>query len=233
MEFAYFGYRNWAENILKNLREEDIKIDSFTIPQTEYSRLEELESKVINRNEIGDLNLGKYHALFFYGWSWIIPDGIVRNNECICLHPSPLPKYRGGSPLQHQIINGEGESAVTLFRMDSGIDTGPIYYQEPFSLEGSLSDIFGRISNVGSNLTKKLVRDFESGRAIPSPQNEEEATFFKRRGPEESELTLKMMEEMTAEEIYNFVRALEDPYPNAYFLGKKGKKVYLKRSSLI
>ena len=44
-------------------------------------------------------------------------------DRLINVHPSLLPKYRGGSPMQHQIINGEKESAVTLFYMDEGIDT--------------------------------------------------------------------------------------------------------------
>mgnify|MGYP003640641550 FL=1 len=50
-------------------------------------------------------------SIFFIGWSWIIPTVIVEKFNCICMHPSPLPKYRGGSPLQNQIINGERLSA--------------------------------------------------------------------------------------------------------------------------
>ncbi|SVE63951.1 uncharacterized protein METZ01_LOCUS516805, partial [marine metagenome] len=53
--------------------------------------------------------------ILFYGWSWIISETIVNTYKCIMLHPSKLPKYRGGSPIQNQIIDGEIESAVTLF----------------------------------------------------------------------------------------------------------------------
>ena len=48
------------------------------------------------------------------------------------LHPSPLPKYRGGSPIQNQIINGESKSAVTLFKINNKIDQGDIIYQKEF-----------------------------------------------------------------------------------------------------
>ena len=70
------------------------------------------------------------------------------------LHPSPLPKYRGGSPIQNQIINGEKNSAVTLFKMTRNLDDGDIYKQIPFSLKGSLDDIFNRIIKLGYWLLK-------------------------------------------------------------------------------
>ena len=64
----------------------------------------------------------KPDIILWYGWSSIIPPNIVNNYDCICLHPSPLPKYRGGTPIQNQIINGEKMSAVTIFKMKEGID---------------------------------------------------------------------------------------------------------------
>ena len=64
--------------------------------------------------------------VLFYGWSDIIASEIISEYSCLMLHPSPLPKYRGGSPIQNQIINGEVDSAVSIFLMDEGIDTGPI-----------------------------------------------------------------------------------------------------------
>ena len=55
--------------------------------------------------------------ILWYGWSWIISEKIIENYFCVMLHPSPLPKYRGGSPIQNQIIRGEKYSKVTLFKM--------------------------------------------------------------------------------------------------------------------
>jgi methionyl-tRNA formyltransferase len=232
MKFAYFGYREWAEKIFENLKKEEFDVDSFTIQNGEYKKIEKLGTKIINKKEIGNMNLKEYRALLFYGWSWIIPNEIVNNYESVCLHPSPLPKYRGGSPLQNQIINGEKKSAVTLFRMDDKTDSGPIYFQKEFCLEGKIEDLFGRIIKVGSKLTKKLLEDFENERIKTFPQNEKEATFYRRRKPEESELTPEKINNMTSEQIYNFIRSLGDPYPNAYIKGKDGKKVFLKDSNL-
>ena len=50
------------------------------------------------------------------------------------LHPSPLPKYRGGSPIQNQIIRGVVDSMVTIFVMNDKIDAGDIIAQSPFLL---------------------------------------------------------------------------------------------------
>ena len=232
MEFAYFGYRGWAENILKGLKKEGFAINSFTIPGNEYVHIGEFGTEVFSRDDLKNLDLKKYRALLFYGWSWMISEEVVKEHESVCLHPSPLPKYRGGSPLQHQIINGETEGAVTLFRMDEGMDTGPIYFQKKFSLEGRIIDVFDRITSVGTELTIKLLRDFESGVAKTYTQNEDEATSYKRRKPGESELTAEMIESMTSRQMHDFIRCLGDPYPNAYILGSDGKKVYLKDSDI-
>ena len=86
-----------------------------------------------------------------------MPEQFITSFRCLMLHPSPLPKYRGGSPIQNQIINGEIESAVSIFLMDSGLDSGPIYCQESFSLEGELSEIFSRIVRIGIALTEKYL----------------------------------------------------------------------------
>ena len=48
------------------------------------------------------------------------------------LHPSPLPKFRGGSPIQNQIIRGKKISAVTIFKINKIIDGGDIYFQKNF-----------------------------------------------------------------------------------------------------
>jgi len=234
MKVAYFGYRKWTESILRNLEDNEFEIDAFTIHDSEYSSNEFRgeEMTVFNPKEISELDLDKYDALLFYGWSWIIKQDIVDNKVCVCLHPSPLPKYRGGSPIQNQIISGEGTSAVSLFKMGKGLDDGPIYYQESFSLSGNLKEIFSRIVEVGSRLTEKLLSNFKEDNVVLHEQDQSLATVVKRRKPGESKLSLDKINEMTGKEIYDLIRSLEDPYPNAYLVGKDGVKVFLKGAEL-
>lgn len=209
------GYRDWAFDIFKNT---ELTFDG--------------QKEIIYIDDTEDFNLivdkCKPEVIFFIGWSWIIDEQMIKEYKCVCLHPSPLPKYRGGSPLQHQILSGEKESAVTLFQMDDGIDTGDILYQEKFSLDGDLSQIFQRIVRLGSDGVSKIIEnDYEIKK-----QNNEKATSFKRRKPNQSEITLTDLKKYTAKQLHNKIRALQDPYPNAFIKCKDGSKLFLVKSKI-
>ena len=87
--------------------------------------------------------------IFFPDWSWIVSSNIINNYNCVCIHESDLPKFRGGSPIQNQIIRGIKSSAVTIFKINNKIDGGDIYFQKKLSLEGTLDDIFKRMVKIG------------------------------------------------------------------------------------
>ena len=208
------GYRDWAfdlfDNVNKSVIEKCIYVDDKDL-------LEEM------------IDIYNPTYIFFIGWSWIVEDDIINNYPCICLHPSPLPKYRGGSPIQHQIIKGETESAVTLFKMDEGIDTGDILFQNKFSLLGDLKDIYNQISDVG---TIGVIDIIENGYQSVTKQNENDATFYKRRNPSMSEIKLKDFNNFTAKELHNKIRSLQDPYPNSFVMCKDGTKLFLTNSKV-
>jgi|TARA_R110000787_G_scaffold285864_1_gene402552 methionyl-tRNA formyltransferase len=192
-----------------------------------YNQIKGINCKLINsRDQLNNIKFNNDDVIFFIGWSWMVKDYIINNNRCICLHPSPLPKYRGGSPIQHQIINGEKDSAVTFFIMNDKLDAGEILYQEKFSLEGELSDIFNRIISIGSKGLLTLLHT----EVKPIKQDELKATYYKRRKPEESEITIDEIKNKPTEYLYNKIRMLNDPYPNAYIKCKDGSKLYITKS---
>ena len=98
--------------------------------------------------------------ILFYGWSWKIKD-IYEKYKSFMLHPSPLPRYRGGSPLQNQIISGEKNSAVTIFKINEILDGGDIYFQKKMSLNGSLNQIFDKMVKIGTEGTLKNYKQKE------------------------------------------------------------------------
>ena len=202
------AYRDWAKEIYHNVSK-DIECSL-------------IESRLQLKNSAS--SFGKNDKIFFLGWSWKVPIKLINNLDCICLHPSPLPKYRGGSPIQHQILNNESVSAVTYFKMNEDLDTGPIMFQKRFSLEGSLGEIFNRISEVGKIGLLNIVQ--RSPSCIL--QDETKSTLYKRRTPEQSEIKLSDFSEKTAEFLYNKIRALQDPYPNAFIVCADGKKIFIK-----
>jgi len=205
------AYREWALEIYDQVKNE---IDCELIESKDkfnYAR------EKFNKNDI----------IFFIGWSWIIDDHLIEKHKCICLHPSPLPKYRGGSPIQHQIINGESLSAVTFFRMTNKLDAGVILYKEYFSLKGNLKDIFSRIIPLGtSGILRILTTNIKE-----EPQDESQATFYKRRKPGESEILINDFINYTAKELHNKIRSLQDPYPNAY-IQCKDQKLFITKTHL-
>lgn len=212
MKIVFYAYRDWAIDIFKSIK----PYEKYLVSHNDYECLKTLNPDLI----------------FFIGWSEIVPNEIINNYKCICLHPSKLPKYRGGSPIQHQIINGETESAVSLFIMDEGIDTGDILIQRNFSLLGTLDEIFDRIVNEGIISINKILDDFKLGELKSYKQDNSQSTYFKRRKPEESEITAEELLNNTPLYIYNKVRSLDDPYPNAFLRCKDGERIYIKQVKL-
>ena len=102
--------------------------------------------------------------------------------------------------------------------MDDGIDTGNILLRESLSLEGSLNEIFERMIK---NDYKMIIKIINSQYRINKQQGK--STFFKRRKPEQSEL--KHLN-YSKKYLYNFIRMLADPYPNAFLKIDKKRIVF-------
>lgn len=214
-QFLYVYYRDWAENAYN-----EICLDLPFVTNNEDLL------KYIKKNK----NL-KY--IFFVGWSDLIGDEIINNYSCFCVHPSMLPLYRGGSPIQNQIIDGILDSGVTLFKMNNKIDAGPIFMQKFLSLRGSLDEIFTRISFISADLIRSFILKIEIGETIfLTDQDDEKGTLYKRRKPSQSEIKLEEIENSSALQLYNKIRSLDDPYPNAYIKCADGRKLIFKKVSI-
>ncbi len=209
MKILCVGYRQWALQIYRSVdfTGHDVHMwegeDSFCL-----DRLSDLAPDLI----------------LFYGWSKIIDEKVVLNYRCLMLHPSKLPYYRGGSPIQNQIIRGELESAVTIFLMDEGIDTGDILGQQALSLEGTLTDIFARMIKIGTDLTQNII----STGLMGIPQEKDVGSNFARRTPAMSEITTDELDFHSGRYLFNKIRMLQAPYPLPYFVTNSGRKVYIK-----
>lgn len=243
MRIVFVAYREWAFNILgQMILAEDKEIEIVGIVTSlkhcgidlrkEFSNiptkfLEKEKSELYENLLLFDPEL-----ILFYGWSWLVKKEVLDMAKCICLHPSLLPKYRGGSPIQNQILAGERKSGVSLFFMTEDVDNGSILAQREFSLDGELNDIFNRIKKIGFELTLDVINKLNKGKLFAIKQNEAEATYCGRRKPKDSEITIKEIQSKPAEYIYNKIRSLQDPYPNAYIICGNGKMLYLTKAKL-
>lgn len=119
-----------------------------------------------------------------------------------------LPYGRGGSPLQNLIIRGHQETKVSALRCTDGIDAGPIYLKHPLSLLGSAEEIYIRANTV----IQGMIIDMLQSAPIPIPQ-QGEATIFKRRTPEDSNL----VDAQTLDELFDRIRMMDaEGYPPGF-----------------
>jgi len=213
MTYLFCAYRNWALELYKKLSKRYNSMILLTPPKKlTYNYVKKIKPKYI----------------FLPDWSWLVPEEIVKNYQCVCFHESNLPKFRGGSPLQNQIIRGIKKTKSTAFLMNASLDKGDILLQKDLSLDGSLNDIFSRMINNDYEMIIKIIK----GNFSIKKQNGK-PSFYKRRKPEESELKTLAHSKTY---IYNFIRMLSDPYPNAFIrIGKRKivfKSAYIQNNTL-
>jgi methionyl-tRNA formyltransferase len=183
------------------------------------------DKKKLNLKNISKINPTK---IFFPHWSYRVPDKILKKFECICFHTAPLPYGRGGSPIQNLIIRKFKKAPVCAIKMTNKIDSGPIYSKKNISLNGSLNEIFERISNAILFMITKIIKN----KIIPKHQSGK-PLYFKRINEKES--IINQFEKLDS--VYDKIRMLDsDEYPNAYYKfgntiiklqGAKTKKNYI------
>ncbi len=98
---------------------------------------------------------------------------------CVNVHGSLLPKYRGASPIQRAIMNGDTLTGVTLIRMDKGMDSGDIYTyaQLPIGPEDDEASMYDKLSKLGGRLLADSLPAIEDGTMKPVKQDESLVTF--------------------------------------------------------
>lgn len=103
----------------------------------------------------------------------IFPDGIIN------VHPSLLPIYRGPSPIESAILNGDKETGVSLMRLTAGMDEGPVYAQQAIKLDGTETKIqlYEKLSRIGADMLLQYLPDILSGALKPVSQNNQNATY--------------------------------------------------------
>lgn len=97
------------------------------------------------------------------------------------IHASLLPKYRGASPIQSVILNGETKTGVTIMKTDIGVDTGDIVSvkEEEILPNETAGELFDRLSIVGSELIVETLKLIEQGKETYTPQDHTKATHSK------------------------------------------------------
>lgn len=186
---------------------------------------------VIQPEKIGNykLEIKNYNPdlIVVAAYGQILPKEILGMPKygCLNVHASLLPKYRGPSPIQYAILNGEKETGVTIMLMDEGIDTGPILAQRKTAIgpNETAKQLHDRLAILGAELLIDTIPDWIEGRIKISPQKENEATYTKIISREDGEIDLRR----PAEELDRKIRAFS-PWPGSYTIYKRRRIKILK-----
>lgn len=156
----------------------------------------------------------------------IVPANILAlpKYQCLNVHPSALPKYRGASPLQYTVWHNEQETKTTIMVMETTLDTGPIvaqsdsYQLAPNETYLSLEE---KLSHASANLLNRVIDPWCKSEIVPQKQDDQVASYTKILTKEDGKIDWQQ----SAQSIDCQIRAL-NPWPSTYtFIDQKRLKL--------
>ena len=169
----------------------------------------------------------------------ILPEELINLPKfgTINLHYSLLPKYRGASPVEEALLNGDTETGVSIQKMQFRLDSGPILAEEkvPIDLDETKIDLLNKLVEVGGNLLTEILSKIMEGKTSFKEQDEREATFCKKIKGEDGLITEEdLFESVSNPEksatLYNKYRAFFG-WPGTYFF-RDGKRYKITKAKL-
>ena len=158
----------------------------------------------------------------------IIPQEILTAfpKGCINLHPSLLPKYRGPSPIQTAIFNGDSTTGTSIMVLDAELDHGPILAQKKIKIAASDTylTLHNKLAEISTELLVKVLPRYLSGKVTITAQNHKKATFTKLLTRQDGKIDWRR----SAPEIHNQIRAFT-PWPGTWAV-LNGKRLKILRA---
>lgn len=245
MRIVFMGTPDFAANILESLiTNKRNVVAAFSQPDKPVGRHQTLEATPVKcvaekynipiyqpariRNEEVTETIKKLSPdmIVVAAYGKILPVDIldIPPLGCINVHGSLLPKYRGAAPIQWSVINGDGETGVTIMYMAEGMDTGDMILKRSTKIgeNETAGELFERLAPLGAEALEEALLLFDKGEVKIEKQNEAEVTL----APMLSKEMAKISFSKTPTEIHNLVRGME-PWPTAYtFIDGKKLKVH-------
>lgn len=186
--------------------------------------------KLREKQNIEELEKYEADVIVVAAFGQILPKEVLDMPKygCINVHASLLPKYRGASPIQWAILNGDDETGVTTMQMGVGLDDGDILLQKkvPISSEDTGGSLFDKLSKVGADLLVETLHRIEKNDIVRIPQDDEKATHV---GLIKKDFGILSFDEEN-KYILNKIRAL-NPWPSAFtFYKDKMVKIWKAKS---
>jgi methionyl-tRNA formyltransferase len=146
----------------------------------------------------------------------ILPQNVLDlpRRDCINVHASLLPRWRGAAPIQAAILNGDRETGISLMSMTAGLDCGPVYASESLEIdeEETAGELHDRLADLGGRLLIRCLPAILDGELEPIEQDESLAIY----APKIDKRDAVMDWRRSSKELHRLVRAY-NPVPGAWF----------------
>ncbi|MFA5917328.1 MAG: methionyl-tRNA formyltransferase [Candidatus Gracilibacteria bacterium] len=254
MKLAFFGTGEFSKNILKGILDMGTNTDVCLVvsqpdkpvgrdkkvietPIKKFSienNIEVLQPVKLRNNEEFFDKLRKLNLDFIIvvAYGKIMPKEILEIPKygCINIHGSILPKYRGASPIQESLKNGDKKTGLTIMYMSEGMDEGDILKIEEIDVDNvdKTGDIFNKFEKIGPKLLINTLNGIVDGNIKGIPQDNSKATYCKKIEKENGYIDFK---NETSFEIYNKFKAYYN-WPGIYTFFE-GKKLNLEEISIV
>lgn len=201
-KIIFFGSDKYSVIVLEMLKKD--KRFQILVAVTNKNSLEKLKSLKV-RPEVGVL--ASFGAILDKKILAIPKHGILN------IHPSLLPKYRGASPVQTAILNGEKETGVTIIKMDEKVDHGPILaqFKEEIKPDDTAQVLYERLFEAGAKVLTSILPAYLEGKIEPRQQDHSKATYTKKLTRDEGKIDWQKPDEY----LERFIRAMY-PWPGSW-----------------
>jgi methionyl-tRNA formyltransferase len=182
-------------------------------------------------NAVGSVLELRPDLLVVADYGQIVPRALLElPHGALNLHPSRLPRHRGASPIPATILAGDADTAVSLIRMDAGVDSGPIVaVSEPVGVPRAITapELESILERLAADLLTESLGPWLAGEVAPLPQPDEGVTLTRRLRREDGRLD----PERPAFVLERAVRAYR-PWPGTFIETDRGERLAILRAAL-
>ncbi len=163
----------------------------------------------------GQLSALQPEVMIVVAYGLILPQAAldIPVHGCINIHASLLPRWRGAAPIQRAIEAGDGESGVTIMRMDAGLDTGPMLLWDsvPLTERSTAATLHDQLAALGAALIVEALARLQQGALTEHEQPAEGATYARKLSKDEARIDWSAPADVVARRIRAF-----NPAPGAW-----------------
>ena len=222
-KIVFFGTDDFSLVTLKSLIESNYDIVAVvTKPDSKSGRGQKIKSPavkdlaiknnitVLQPNKLSEISeqiklLGTDVAGVLVSFGKIIPESIINlfNPGIINLHPSLLPLYRGPTPIESAIANGDKQTGISIMLLSPSMDAGPVYEQAVYKLNGNETqpELYKSLAQIGADKLLKVLPKILDGTLQPKPQDDSKSTYCHTLNKQDSLLDLSKITAASAERL--------------------------------